>query len=335
MKRVLLVIVVLLCAVSLFAEGSKEQGGAASKTQQIVLRLAETHPAGYPTTEGDMEFARLVEERTNGRIRVEVYPSSQLGEERAAIEQVQFGAIDFTRVSVSPLASFSRNFDALQMPYLYRDADHMWKVLNGEIGQEFLDSLAPANFVGLTFYDGGSRNFYNSRREVRSVADLRGLKIRVQESELMLGLVRSLGATPTPMAFGEVYSALQTGVIDGAENNWSSYLSTSHYEVAKYFIVDQHTRVPEILIASKIVMDRLSPEDQAIIKQAAKDSTPFQIELWNKAEAEAEAAVIAGGAQIYRPTPAQIQEFMNAVQPMYERLTPQLQEVVRRIRAVR
>ncbi|HOO87618.1 MAG TPA: TRAP transporter substrate-binding protein [Synergistales bacterium] len=300
----------------------------------VVLRLGETHVADYPTTKGNYEFARLVEERTGGRIKIEVYHSSQLGQEKAVIEGVQFGAIDFTRVSISPLSAFAPAFDALQMPYLYRGEEHMWKVLNGSIGEEFLASLEPANFVGLAWYDSGARNFYNSKKEIKSVADLKGMKIRVQESQLMMGLVSSLGAVPTPMPFGEVYSALQTGVIDGAENNWPSYFSTSHYEVAKYFTLDGHTRVPEILIASKISMDKLSKEDQEIIKQAAKDSMPYQIKLWKEFEKVSEEKVRAAGSIITELTPEAVVEFQNAMQPMYDALSPELQEVVKKIRDV-
>ncbi|HRV98421.1 MAG TPA: TRAP transporter substrate-binding protein [Aminobacteriaceae bacterium] len=300
----------------------------------VVLRLGETHVADYPTTKGNYEFARLVEERTGGRIKIEVYHSSQLGQEKAVIEGVQFGAIDFTRVSISPLSAFAPAFDALQMPYLYRGEEHMWKVLNGSIGEEFLASLEPANFVGLAWYDSGARNFYNSKKEIKSVADLKGMKIRVQESQLMMGLVSALGAVPTPMPFGEVYSALQTGVIDGAENNWPSYFSTSHYEVAKYFTLDGHTRVPEILIASKISMDKLSKEDQEIIKQAAKDSMPYQIKLWKEFEKVSEEKVRAAGSIITELTPEAVVEFQNAMQPMYDALSPELQEVVKKIRDV-
>lgn len=300
----------------------------------VVLRLGETHVADYPTTKGNYEFARLVEERTGGRIKIEVYHSSQLGQEKAVIEQVQFGAIDFTRVSISPLSAFAPAFDALQMPYLYRGEEHMWKVLNGPIGEEFLSSLEPANFIGLAWFDSGARNFYNSKKEIKTVADLKGMKIRVQESKLMMGLVSALGAVPTPMPFGEVYSALQTGVIDGAENNWPSYFSTSHYEVAKYFTLDGHTRVPEILIASKISMDRLSKDDQEIIKQAAKDAMPYQIKLWKEFEKVSEDKVRAAGSIITELTPEALVEFQNAMKPMYDALSPELQEVVKKIRDV-
>jgi len=318
-----------LAAGLVFAAG---QADTASAEKPIVLRLAETHGADYPTTQGDYEFARLVEERSNGRIKIEVYPGSQLGEERAVIEQVQFGAIDFTRVSMSPLAAFSPDLNALQMPYLYRNADHMWEVLNSKIGDDFLDSMEDAGFVGLSWFDSGARSFYNSVRPIKSVADLAGLKIRVQESDLMIGLVESLGAVATPMPFGEVYSGIQTGVIDGAENNWPSYYSTSHYEVAKYFTLDEHTRVPEITIASKLSMDKLSKEDQALIKQAAKDSMAFQIKAWADYEKVAEEAVRANGNQVdYLDDNS---AFQAAMQPMYDALSPELKAVVAEIRAV-
>lgn len=324
----------LLTGLLAFAGGGAEAESAAETPDEtIVLRLAETHGADYPTTQGDDEFARLVEERTNGRIIIEVYPGSQLGEERAVIEQVQFGAIDFTRVSISPLAAFSSNFNALQMPYLYRDADHMWKVLNSPIGDEFLESLEPAGFVGLSWFDSGARSFYNSVRPITTVEDLDGLKIRVQESELMVGLVEALGGVATPMPFGEVYSAIQTGVIDGAENNWPSYFSTSHFEVAQYYTIDEHTRVPEITIASKISMDRLSAEDQAIIKQAAKDSMNFQIKAWADFEDVARAAVEANGNEVHYLSDNS--DFQAAMSPLYDQLSPDLKAVVEEIRAIR
>lgn len=333
MKRLLSVVfVVLLVPAALWAGGGAEPDSASGET--IVLRLAETHVEDYPTTQANYHFAELVSERSDGRIQIQVFAGAQLGEERAVIEQVQFGAIDLTRVSVSPLAAFSQSLDALQMPYLYRDEDHMWQVLLGPIGDQMLASVEDAGFAGLAWYDSGARSFYNSVRPIESVADLQGLRIRVQESQLMVGLVEALGAVATPMPFGEVYSALQTGVIEGAENNWPSYFSTSHYEVANYYTLDQHTRVPEILIASTIAMERLSASDQALIREAARDSIQFQRDAWAAFVAESEREIRAAGNVITELSPAAYAEFQAAMQPLYDALDPEVAAVVEQIRAV-
>ena len=300
----------------------------------MVMRLGETHPQDYPTTKGDYEFARLVKERSNGRIVVEVFHSKQLGEEKAVVEQVQLGAIDFTRVSVSVTSAFVRELDALQLPYLYRDFDHQWKVLNSSIGQEILKKHEASNFIGVGWFEAGSRNFY-TKKPVKTVADLKGMKIRVQQAPLMVGLVEGLGAVATPLAYGEVYSALQTGVIDGAENNWPSYLTTSHYEVAKYFITDEHTRVPEIMLASKKVFDKLTKEDQAIIMGAMKDAQPFQIKLWVDYEKVAEKTVKEKGSVVTEVSPQEKQKFMDAMKPLYAKQPANILAIVEKIRAVK
>jgi tripartite ATP-independent transporter DctP family solute receptor len=316
-----MVILAILAPMSAFAQ------------KPVVLRLAETHAQDYPTTKGDYEFARLVKERSNGRIVIEVYPGSQLGQEKAVIEQVQFGAIDITRVSISPVAAFVPKLNAFQMPYLYRDADHMWKVLNGDIGKNLLASLEPFGFIGLGWFESGSRNFYNSKRAVKSPADLKGLKIRVQESELMMGLVSAFGAIPTPMAFGEVYSALQTGVIDGAENNWPSYFSTSHYEVAKHFTLDEHTRVPEIIVGSKISLGRLSKADQELIRQAARDAVEFQKAEWAKYEQLSIDKVVAAGSVVTKIDDKA--PWVALMAPLYAKQTKEVQDLVKQIQAVK
>ena len=328
MKKILVVLLSVGLATYVFA------GGTSVVFAQKVLRLAETHPQDYPTTKGDYEFARLVKERTNGKIVIEVFHSKQLGEEKAVIEQVQLGAIDFTRVSISPVSAFARELDAFQLPYLYRDATHMWKVLDGPIGQDILKKLETANFVGLGWFEAGSRNFY-TKKPVKTVGDLKGMKIRVQQAPLMVGMVEALGAVATPLSFGEVYSALQTGVIDGAENNWPSYLSTSHYEVAKYFIVDEHTRVPEIMIASKKVFDKLSKEDKAILTKAMKDAQPYQFKLWVEFEKVAEKTVRDKGSTITEIDAQEKQKFMDAMKPVYDKQPAETMAVVNKIKAVK
>ncbi len=329
MKKILTVLLVVLIATFVLT-GSPLKVSAAP----IVMRLAETHPQDYPTTKGDYEFARLVKERSNGRIVVEVFHSKQLGEERAVIEQVQLGAIDMTRVSISAVSSFVRELDAFQLPYLYRDAAHMWKVLDGPIGQEILKKHEAFNFVGVGWFESGSRNFY-TKKPVKTVADLKGMKIRVQQAPLMVGMVEALGAVATPLPYGEVYSALQSGVVDGAENNWPSYLTTSHFEVAKYFIVDEHTRVPEITVGSKKLFDKLSKEDYALILKAMKDAQPFQFKLWVDFEKVAEKTVKEKGSTVTPVSPAEKQKFVDAMKPLYDKQPSEIMAVVNKIRAVK
>lgn len=329
-KLFILLVLVSVVFTPMFAQGDGEAKG----DETIVLRLADNQPIGYPTVIGDEKFAELVEEYTNGKIKVEVYPQATLGDEKSCIEQVQFGGIDFTRVSISPLSSFNPLLDALQMPYLYRSPEHMWKVLNGEIGEYFLKSMEDNGFVGLTYFDSGARSFYNTKKPIYDVADLKGMKIRVQESELMMGLVKALGAVPTPMSYGDVYSALQTGVIDGAENNWPSYDSSSHYEVAKYYSIDQHTRVPEMLVASKTTMDKLSKEHQDIIKKAAKEAQATQIQAWADYVEKSKAKVLAAGCQINEINNQA--EFAKAMDPLYEKmLNAEGKAWIEKIRAVK
>ena len=328
-------VVLFALAAPLFAGGKGEKAAPAPKAdvKPIVLRLGETHPKDYPTTKGDFKFAELVKERTNGRVVIEVYPGSQLGQEKAAIEQVQFGAIDFTRVSISVFASFAAQMNSLQMPYLFRDIDHMWKVLKGPIGEELLASLDSANFVGLGWFEAGARSFYNTKRSVQKPEDLEGLKIRVQESDLMVSLVKAFGAVPTPMPYGEVYSALQTGVVDGAENNTPSYFSASHYEVAKFYTLDEHTRVPEIIVGSKIALAKLSAEDRKILKQAAADAADYQRAEWAAFEKISEDKVRAAGSTIVKiadkaPWQAKMASF-------YARQPAETQAMIKRINEVK
>lgn len=329
MKKMLTVFSVALVA-TFFLTGSSAKVSAAP----IVMRLAETHPQDYPTTKGDYEFARLVKERSNGRIVIEVFHSKQLGEERAVIEQVQLGAIDMTRVSISAVSAFVRDLDAFQLPYLYRDAKHMWEVLDGPIGQEILKKHEAYNFVGVGWFESGSRNFY-TKKSVKTVGDLKGMKIRVQQAPLMVGMVEALGAVATPLPYGEVYSALQTGVVDGAENNWPSYLTTSHFEVAKYWISDEHTRVPEITVGSKKVFDKLSKEDRALILKAMKDAQPYQFKLWVDFEKVAEKTVKEKGSIVTLLSPKEKQKFVDAMKPVYDKQPPEIMAVVNKIRAVK
>lgn len=273
---------------------------------------------------------------TKGKFTVDVFTNKQLGEEKAAIEQVQLGAgvVDMTRVSLSVFSSFVPDTTVLQLPYLYRSQEHMWKVLNSPIGAQMAAACEKANFVFLCWYESGSRNFYTSK-PVNAVVDLKGMKIRVQQAPVMISLVESLGAVATPLDFGAVYTAIQSKTVDGAENNWPSYLSTKHYEVAKYLITDEHTRVPEIMVVSKKVFDRLSKANQDLIKKAALDSVQYQISEWNTYEKKAEDEVKRLGSIITVASPEVKAAFQAAMKPIYDKQTPEAQKIIAAIQAIK
>jgi tripartite ATP-independent transporter DctP family solute receptor len=294
------------------------------------LKLAEVHPKGYPTEMADERFAELVEQKTNGRLKIQVFYGGQLGSENDTVEQTKLGVIEFLRVSISPLVSVYPPIGVLSMPYVFRSQNHMWDVLNGSVGQHFLGSVQSVGLVGLTYFDAGARNFY-ANKPLRSVADLKGLKIRVQPNPIMVNVVRLLRATGTPIDYGEVYSALQTGVIDGAENNIPSWISASHFEVAKYMIKDGHLRLPEVLVVNKKFWDSLSDQDKAAVREAAREATQFQIKVWNEAEDKYLAQAKAKGCIILE---ANVAEFQAAVEPLYKDY-PEYKTWIDQIKAVK
>jgi len=327
LKTLLSLLIMATLAGGLFASGQKD---SAKKEKKILLRLAEAQVDTYPATLGAIEFARLVNERSEGRIQIEVYTGGQLGgDEKAVLEQVQFGAIDFTRVNISPATELAPMLNLLQLPYLYESYEHMHKVLDSPIGAEFLASVEGAKLVGLALYDAGSRNFYNNKKPITSIEEMAGLKLRVPPSQLMMGMVNALGASATPMAFGEVYSALQTGVIDGAENNWASYDMVSHYEVANYITEDAHTMPPEILVASKMVMDKLAPEDVALIKKAALDSVIYERSKYKAIEDASKEKLLKKGIVISELKDRE--KFIKAVEPLYAEYTKGYTDVLKQI----
>ena len=300
---------------------------------QTVLRSSDTHPDGYPTVEAVKYFGELVKERTGGRYSVEVYHSAQLGEEKDTIEQVRSGVIDLNRISIAPFNGIIPETTVPSLPYLFRSEDHMHKVMDGEIGDQIGAAFEAVDLVVLAFYDGGARSFYNSKKPINSLADLAGMKFRVIQSDIFVDMVTALGANATPMPYGEVYSAIQTGVIDGAENNFPSYDTAKHAEVAKYYSLDEHTMVPEVFVMSKASWDKLTPEDQAIFKAAAKESVAKQRELWAAQVAASRAKVEAAGSQIITPDK---QPFIDAMAPVYEKHVKddKLKGLVEAIRAV-
>ena len=306
---------------------------ASTAAAQTVLRSSDTHPDGYPTVEGVKYFGELVKDRTGGRYAVEVYHSAQLGEEKDTIEQVRSGVLELNRVSMAPFNGTVKESIIPALPYIFRSEDHMHKVMDGAVGDQIKAAFENVGLVVLAYYDAGSRSFYNRTKPVNSVEDLKGMKFRVIQSDIFVDMVTALGANATPMPYGEVYSSIETGVIDGAENNFPSYDTAKHFEVAKFFSLDEHTILPEVFVMNKAAFDQLSAEDQEIFKQAAKDRVAKQRELWAAKVAESRKRVEEAGAQITTPDK---QGFIAAMEPVYAKhvTDPVLQKMVEDVKAV-
>lgn len=295
------------------------------------FRSADVHPADYPTVLAVKHMGKLLSDQTKGRLGVRVYPTGSLGSEKDNIEQLKIGGLDMMRINVGVLNSVVPETIVTVLPFVFRSTEHMRKVLDGPIGDEILASMASQGLVGLAFYDSGSRSFYTAKKPIKTLADMKGLKIRVQQSDLFVSMIEALGANPTPMPYGEVYTALKTGIVDAAENNWPSYESSRHFEAAKYYNLSEHSLAPEVLVFSKKIWDALPKEDQALIRKAAKDSVTPMRSFWDEREVKSRKAVIAGGTQVV-PI-ANRQEFIDAMKPVYTKFanTPKLKDLVKRI----
>ncbi|MDR1931921.1 MAG: TRAP transporter substrate-binding protein [Spirochaetales bacterium] len=318
MKKIFVILLVLAVFAAMpLAAGGGQDTSASAGAKVRTYRLADNQPDGYPTVLGDQKLADVVKEKTNGGIVIEVYNNSVLGTEKETIEQTQIGDIQFIRVGTNPLSSINPIGNALSMPFLFRDRDHMFKVLDGPIGEEIMNAYKSQNLLGLCWFDAGFRNFYNTKRSIKTPADMAGLKIRVQESSLMMDMIRNLGASPTPMAYGEVYPGMQNGIIDGAENNWPSYITAAHYEVAKYFTTDAHMCSPEMVLINTGVWDSFSDAEKKIVKDAAAEGAKVERSEWLKAEQKYEQVAKDSGSIITNLTPEQHKLFEEAEAPLY------------------
>lgn len=297
---------------------------------EYVFTYAENQPEGYPTTLGAYRFADLVYERTGGRIKIRVHSSGVLGDEVSVIEQVQYGGIDFARASIMTMGQFNEKMNVLQLPYLYQDSSHMWKVLDGEIGEEFMDILKDNKLIALSWYDAGTRHFYTTE-PIYSLEDMKGKRIRVAESDLMQTLITALGGVPVPMAYSEVFSGLEIGKIDGAENNWPSYTFTDHHKIAQYMTLDSHNRIPELQIASEAMWKKLSEEDQKIIKECAIESALYERELWINQEEKSRRAAERAGVVVIDLSEEEMQNFKDALMPLYQEFGQEYRELIERI----
>lgn len=289
--------------------------GCSNRSETTVLKLAHALDISHPVHLGMVRMGELLEEKSKGKMRVEIYPAGQLGAERELLELLQIGSLSMTKVSSGVLENFVPSFEVLGLPYLFRDKEHQFGVLRGEIGEALLSKGEKYRFRGLCFYDAGYRSFYSKDKLISSPEDLKGLKIRVMKSVTAVNMVTQLGGSPTPVSFGELYTALQQGVVDGAENNPPSFYSSRHYEVCKYYTLDEHTSLPDVLLISLDWWNRLTEEQKGWLQEAANESVDYQIQVWAKSEQESLAEVEKAGVKIIRPDKSL---FSSQVEPLYE-----------------
>jgi tripartite ATP-independent transporter DctP family solute receptor len=296
----------------------------------LVLTLGHSLDTQHPVHLGMVRMKERLEELSGGTATIDIYPSSVLGSEEQCIEQLQNGSLAMTKTSAAAMENFTPVMALFSLPYLFRDQDHYWNVLNSPTGQDLLMRGERQFLRGLCYYDSGSRNFYTRNTPIRTPDDLSGLKIRVQNSRTAMDMVTAMGAAPTPISWGELYSALAQGAVDGAENNPPSFTSSKHVEVCKHFTLNHHTRVPDILMISTMVWDRLSPQMQAWVQQAANESSIYQRELWNRMSGESLEIARQAGVTIHE---VDVSLFAARVQPMLDAVAdPEIRELIRKIR---
>lgn len=295
-----------------------------------VLKLGHGLDASHSVHKAMVFMAEQVKDESNGKIRIDIYPAQQLGSERELLELLQIGSLDITKVSSSVVEGFEPLYKIFSVPFLFQNEEHRFSVYDGEIGRELLDAGQSIRLVGLTYYDAGTRSFYTKDRPIRHPDDLEGMKIRVQESPASLQMVNMLGGSATPISWGELYTALQQGIVDGAENNPPSLHLSRHYEVVDYYSLDEHTAVPDMLFASQFTWERLTDEEKEIIRNAAQESAIYQRKLWAEATNEAMEAVQEAGIEVIYPDK---EPFREKLQPVYEQYKQddQLNSYIQRI----
>lgn len=305
---------------------------AASAQAETKIKFAEIHPAGYPTVVAESNMGKVLEKDSKGDISFKMFAGGVLGSEKEVIEQVQLGAVQMARVSLGIVGPVVPEVNVFNMPFVFRDQAHMRKIIDGEIGQEILDKITNSDtkLVALAWMDGGTRNLY-TKKPVRSLADLKGMKIRVQGNPLFIDTINDMGGNGIAMDTGEIFSALQTGVIDGAENNPPTLLEHNHYQSAKYYTLTGHLILPEPVVMSKITWDKLKPEEQALVKKAARDAQMEERILWDAKSASAEEKLKAAGVEFIT---VDKKPFFDATQPVRDKYGAQFAELIKRIDAV-
>jgi tripartite ATP-independent transporter DctP family solute receptor len=321
-------------AAALAATGLGRVRGARAQ-QKMAFKASDVHPIGYPTVEATEDMGKKLEQATGGRLSIQMFAAMQLGGEKEAIEQAQVGAIQLARVSVGALGPVVDDLNVFNLPFLFRNTAHMQKVVDGPIGQELLDKVTnnpQAQLVGLCWMDAGARNMYDSKKPIRAIADLKGLKMRVIGNPMFVDMMNALGGNGVAMGYDQVFSALQTGVVDGAENNPPSFVFDNHYQVAKYYTLTEHLIVPEILVFSKRTWSALSADDQAVIKKLARDAQFDERKRWEEYEKKAYDKMKQAGIEVIRV--ADKKPFQDAVKPVWDKYGPKYKAMIERIQAV-
>src|SRR5215472_4803983 len=308
---------------------------AMAADSKTMFKASDVHPEGYPTVQAVENMGKKLQEASGGRLAIQMYASMQLGGEKEVIEQTQVGAVQLARVSVGTLGPVVDDLNVLNLPFLFRNTEHMEKVIDGPIGQELLDKVtnnSAARLVGLCWMDAGARSMYATNRSIRSIADLKGLKMRVIGNPMFVDMMNALGGNGIAMGYDQVFGALQTGVIDGAENNPPSYVFSNHYTAAKYYSLTEHLIIPEVLAFSKRAWTALSADDQALIKKFAREAQLEERELWNKYEQQAMEKAKAAGCEIVEI--ADKTPFQSAVKPVWDKYGPKYQDMIKRIQEI-
>ena len=296
------------------------------------LKLAHGLDPSHPVHKAMLYMAQELEQISDGQMKLEIYPSGQLGSEQQCVELLQLGSLAITKVSAAVMEGFTNNYQVLGLPYVFRSKVHAFNVLDGPIGEELLASTEKFNLKGLCFYDAGARSFYTLNKNIEKPEDLEGLKMRVMKSQTAMSMVKAMGGSPTPISWGELYTALQSGVVDGAENNPPSFYTSHHYEVCKHYSLNEHTRVPDVLIISTVVWNKLSDQQQKWLHAAAKKSVIKQRKLWADSEKESLEKLEENGVKIIHPAKEQFAESVQGLLNAYQE-QPKLYQLIQGIQA--
>ncbi len=321
-------LVFIICLISFIS-------GCQQNRSVKIIKMGHAQVTAHPVHEAMLFLSEKLEEKSNGKLILKVYPNQQLGTERELLELLQIGSVGMTKVSAASLEAFSPDIQVLGLPYLFRDDDHMNEVLNGDIGKGLLLGSQKYWLRGLCFYDAGKRSFYSKEAPIEAPSDLAGLKVRVMESQMAINMVRSMGGSPTPVSYGELYTALQQGVVDGAENNPPSFYNSRHYEVCKYYSIDEHTAIPDVVLISTKVWETLSEQEQAWVQEAADESAVHQYKLWAESVEESLREVKKAGVEISYPDKSL---FRDQVSDLYENIkseNPRLGSLIEEIQKVK